>query len=166
MNIYEISTKIRNIYDELMETVDSETGEIDIELVKELEISKGELQEKAIDYGYVIKSFDDEISLYDKEIKRLQDRKKQLSNIKNKVSDTLLNAMESFEIDKIKGKTLTISLRKSKRVNVYDESKLHADFWRTKIEQEPDKTKIKDAISHGFVVDGAEIEEKNNLQIK
>lgn len=72
--LYEISSELRNLYDKLEngEGIDMETGELDQELVNALEVSQANLQTKGIDIGFVIKSFDDEIDLYDREIKRLQ----------------------------------------------------------------------------------------------
>ena len=167
-SLYEISTQIRNIYDELQDGsgVDEETGEVKPEIIEALTISKNDLQNKAIDYGYVIKSFGDKLDIYDREIKRLQARKKQIQNIQDKVSDILKNAMIEFNMPKIEGKTIKISLRKSDSVEVLDLNALDEKFKRTKITIEPDKIAIKESIKNGEVVNGAVIVEKQNIQIK
>lgn len=168
MNIYEISTQIRNIYEELQDGtgVDEETGEVKPEIIEALMISKNDLQSKAIDYGYVVKSFGDEIDIYDREIKRLTARKKQLQNIQDRVSNILRDAMVEFNMPKIEGKTIKVSLRKSDSVEILDLNALDEKFKRTKITIEPDKVAIKKSIKNGEIVNGAVIVEKQNIQIK
>ena len=65
-SIYDISKEIKDIYEKLAngEGINKETGEIDQELQMALSISRGELETKAVDYGYVIKSKDESIAYY------------------------------------------------------------------------------------------------------
>lgn len=167
-NLYEISQRLRNIYEELEDGIgfDEETGEIDKEILNSLIISKGELETKAIDYAYVIKMFDDNIMVYDKEIKRLTERKNQFQKIQNKLKGLVQNAMLDFGIEEIKGKTLKLSFRKSEVVEVENLGELEERFKRTKIIIEPDKAEIKNAIKNGENVKGAILVQKKNLQIK
>lgn len=168
ISMYEITQKVKNIYEELENGIgiDEETGEIKPEIMQALQISKNELETKAVDYCYVIKAIDDDIECYDKEIKRLTERKKQFTNIQNRLKEVVKNAMIEFDIPEIKGKTLKINFRKSESVEVLDLSALEERFKRTKITIEPDKTAIKEAIKNGEVVEGAILVEKSNLQIK
>lgn len=164
--LYEISSELRNLYDKLEngEGVDLETGEIEPELVNALAVNQQNLQTKGIDIGYVIKSFDDEIDLYDREIKRLQERKQVLKNAQERVKNNLKNAMEEFGIVEIKGGTLKINFRKSESVEVDNVDLLDDKFKRIKVEA--DKTAIKQAIKSGEEVKGARLVENNNLQIR
>ena len=68
-SIYNISSDLKKIYEDLDNGngIDLETGEIKPEIMKQLSISRNELEVKAVDYGYVIKAFDDEISIIEKE---------------------------------------------------------------------------------------------------
>ena len=168
MNIYEISTKVRNIYEELRSGVgvNEETGEIDPAILKELELSKNELNSKAIDYGYVLKAFEDEIDMYDKEIKRLQTRKKRLQNVYARLEERLKNAMVEFNIEKIEGKMLTLSLRDSSAVEIEDFEKLDSKYKFVKIINEADKVAIKEAIKSGVEVEGAKLVKRKNLNIR
>ena len=165
-SLYEISNELREVYNKLEngEGVDLETGELSDELINALEVSQANLQQKGIDIGYVIKSFDDEIELYDKEIKRLTERKKALQNAQDRVKTSLKNAMEEFNIVEIKGQTLKISFRKSESVEIDNVDLLDERFKRVKVE--PDKTAIKQAIKQGEQVEGARLVENNNLQIR
>ena len=165
-SLYEISNELREVYNKLEngEGIDQETGELNQELVNALEVSQANLQQKGIDIGYVIKSFDDEIELYDKEIKRLTERKKALQNAQERVKNNLKNAMEEFNIIEIKGQTLKITFRKSESVEIDDIEALDDKFKRVKVEA--DKTAIKQAIKQGEQVEGARLVENNNLQIR
>lgn len=166
MSLYSISNEMRKIYEELYNGngFDEETGEIKEEVLNALTIKKEELELKSIDYGYVIKSFQDEIELYDKEIKRLNERKKQLKKLEEKMKELVKNAMIEFNILQIKGKTLNLSIRKSEAVEIIDESLLEERFVKTKIE--PNKTAIKEALKEGEFVYGANLVEKKSLQIR
>ena len=166
MNLYQISEEIREIKKafENGEAVDFETGEVNPEYVKALTFSKNELEAKAIDYGYVLKSFDDEIELYDKEIKRLTERKKQLQTIQKHIKENITNAMIEFDIVEIKGNLLKMNFRTSQSVEVYDLDLLDERFKRYKVEA--DKTAIKEALKNGEEVQGARLVENKNLQIK
>ena len=164
--LYEISNELREVYNKLEngEGIDLETGELSPELVNALAISRANLQAKGVDIGYVIKSFDDEIELYDREIKRLTERKQALKNAQERVKNNLKSAMEEFGIVEIKGKTLKISFRKSESVEVENVDLLDDKFKRVKVEA--DKTAIKQAIKSGEEVRGARLVKNNNLQIR
>lgn len=166
-NLYELTTNLRDLQD-LIESGEcyDENGELNEIVADALSITQQELQAKAIDYGYLIKSLEDSEELFDKEIKRLQERKKQLIKTKEKLVANLTNAMQQFGVVEIKGKTLRLSFRKSEQVAIYDEAILPDEYKRTKVTIEPDKTKIKQDIKDGIIVDGAKIIVKNNLQIK
>lgn len=165
-SIYNITNELKQIYDKLEcgEGIDTETGEIKPEIVNTLALTQQNLQTKAVDYGYVIKSFDDEIDIYDREIKRLQERKEYLKNTQNRLKQTLSNAMQEFNIVEIKGETLRLSFRESESVEITDESLLDEQYKRVKVE--PDKTAIKKALKNGEDVQGARLVKNQNLQIK
>ena len=165
-SLYEISNELREVYDKLEngEGIDQETGELDQELINALQISQANLQAKGVDIGYVIKSFDDEIDLYDREIKRLTERKQALKNAQERVKNNLKRAMEEFGIVEIKGQTLKISFRKSESVEIDNIDELDEAYKRVKVEA--DKTAIKQAIKSGEKVKGARLVENNNLQIR
>ena len=134
--------------------------------MQQLSISRNELETKAVDYGYVIKAFDDEIDIIDREIERLEERKAYVKKNKERMKTIVSSAMEEFGINKIKSETLQLSFRKSESVDVFDESLVDDKFKKVKTEISLDKTAIKNAIKNGEDVQGAKIVEKNNLQIK
>ena len=167
-SIYNISNDLKKIYEDLDNGngIDLETGEIKPEIMQQLSISRNELETKAVDYGYVIKAFDDEIDIIDREIERLEERKAYVKKNKERMKTIVSSAMEEFGINKIKSETLQLSFRKSESVDVFDESLVDEKFKKVKTEISFDKTAIKNAIKNGEDVQGAKIVEKNNLQIK
>ena len=167
-SIYNISNDLKKIYEDLDNGngIDLETGEIKPEIMQQLSISRNELETKAVDYGYVIKAFDDEIDIIDREIERLEERKAYVKKNKERMKTIVGSAMEEFGINKIKSETLQLSFRKSESVEVFDESLVDDKFKKVKTEISLDKTAIKNAIKNGEDVQGAKIVEKNNLQIK
>ena len=167
-SIYNISSDLKKIYEDLDNGngIDLETGEIKPEIMQQLSISRNELETKAVDYGYVIKAFDDEIDIIEREIERLEERKAYVKKNKERMKTIVGSAMEEFGIDKIKSETLQLSFRKSESVDVFDESLVDEKFKKVKTEISLDKTAIKNAIKNGEDVQGAKIVEKNNLQIK
>lgn len=167
-SIYNISNDLKKIYEDLDNGngIDLETGEIKPEIMQQLSISRNELETKAVDYGYVIKAFDDEIDIIEREIERLEERKAYVKKNKERMKTIVGSAMEEFGINKIKSETLQLSFRKSESVDVFDESLVDDRFKKVKTEISIDKTAIKNAIKNGEDVQGAKIVEKNNLQIK
>lgn len=168
MNIYDISCKMKSIYEQLEtgEGIDKETGEISPDIMNEIALTQQNLQQKAIDYGYVLKSFDDEIDIYDKEIKRLTERKKSIKNARDRLANNLLAAMIEFSIEKIEGKTIKISLRNSEAVEIVAPEQLPDEYKVAKVINEADKIAIKEAIKAGKTVKGAELITRKNLQIR
>jgi hypothetical protein len=74
-NLFNIQQSYIGIVQQLIQS----EGEISPELSEALEITQAKLQEKAVNYGFVVKSLDAEISIIDAEIKRLQEIKTQRS---------------------------------------------------------------------------------------
>lgn len=159
MNIYQISEKAREI------SLALETGELTPEMENELLINQNDLQSKATDYGYVIKSMQDDCEAIDNEIKRL----KAIKDIKGRVIDrmkyTILNALQIYQIESVKTPTIKISIRRSESVEVDSMEQLDARYFNEKLTVTPDKIAIKKAIKAGENITGARISENFNLQI-
>lgn len=100
------------------------------------------------------------------EIKRLQElkqahEKKIISGAKQ--IDYLLKL---FKIEKMQTEINELSYRKSEAVIFTDEALIPAEYKKEKLTISVDKTEIKKAIKAGTEVPGAEIEVRQNLQIK
>lgn len=159
-SLYQIGKEYEDIASQL------EEGELTPELEIALVITQEQLQTKAVNYGFVIKEFESDISAIDEEIKRLTAIKKSKANAKERLKQTLSDAMQYYGIEKVEIPTLKLSFRESKSVSITDESHLPKKYMVEKVSYSPDKTAIKKAIENGENVTGAEITTNQNLQIK
>lgn len=162
LKLYEIEQE----YILLAEKIIDNEGEVDEQTELALQINKENLEAKGRGYGFVIKTAESEIDIIDAEIKRLQSFKNSRVKLASRLKETLGDAMQLFEIEKIEAPTLKISFRKSESIEVDINLLLDEEFLETKISKTANKTKIKEAIKRGETVLGATIVYKNNIQIK
>lgn len=150
MTLYEIEQAILNCI--------NEDGEVDVEQLKQLQLEKST---KIENIALWIKNLKADAAAYDNEIKALTERKKRDENKAESLKDYL-----DFILDGEKFKTVKVecSFRKSKKVNVLDESKIPKKYFRVK--KEVSKSDIANAIKEGIKVKGAELIESRSLQIK
>lgn len=159
-SLYQINQEVMEITSQL------EEGEYTPELETALLIGQNELQEKAINYGYAIKSMDDDVTAINEEIKRLQGIKTAKVNAIDRLKETISSAMQLHGIEKVSSPTLTLSFRKSESIEIDNTNQLEERFLSKKITVSPDKTRIKEAIKNGEIVVGARLSINHNLQIK
>ena len=82
------------------------------------------------------------------------------------MKETVLKAMELYEIDKIETPMIKISVRKSEVVEVINENQIEPIFKVEKVTTTISKSAIKEAIKSGASIDGAIIKINKSLQIK
>ena len=162
MNIYNIQSEYQQLVNQLIEN----GGEITPELELALQINKDNFHSKSENYGYITKQFDGEIDIIDNEIKRLQQAKKSREKTIQRLKYTIELAMITFDIDKIETPLIKISFRKSESVEVTDVNELPNEFKVIKVTESADKLKIKDALKSGMFIEGCSIKTNRNLQIK
>lgn len=160
MNLFNIKQEYIN----LVNTIIDNNGELSPELSQALAINETELKEKAINYGYVIRSFEYENDIIDAEIKRLKTLKEQKEKAIQKLKDAVSDAMNLYGIEKVESPALKLSFRKSESVEISEN--LDKRFMIEKVTLQPDKVAIKEAIKKGEQVDGAVLVINQNLQIK
>lgn len=160
MNLFNIKQEYLALAHQLSE------GEVTPELEQALIINEAQLQEKATNYGYVIKNFEYEVDAIDNEIKRLKELKERREKAIDRMKQSVTNAMQLYGIEKVESSFLKLSFRKSESVEVINEAQLLPEFTTTKVTTTPNKVAIKSAIQSGQIVDGAIIVQKKNLQIR
>jgi len=151
--LYEIIAEIENC-------INLETGEIeDFEKFEQLQIDKSA---KIENIALWHKNLISDAEQYKAEKMAFAVKQKQAENkaesLKNYL-DLILQG-ETFKTVKV-----NCTYRKSKSVEVSDVSKIPSDYLKF-AEPTADKTAIKKAIESGEVIDGAELVEKANIQIK
>ena len=160
--LYQIEQEYLNIVQSIIDA----GGEITEEQETALSISKEQLQNKGVCYGFIVKELEGNIDLIDLEIKRLNALKKPLVNSIDRLKNNLSQAMQMFEVTELKTPLLKINFRKSESIEVTDIDLLDANFVKTTITKAADKVAIKDAIKSGENVQGAVLVTNQNLQIK
>ena len=161
-SIYQIQSEYQLLINQIIEA----EGELSPEVIEALQINEQQLQSKAIDYSYVIKQLDSDCEQIDTELKRLQQLKKVRTNLAERLKDTISNAMNLYEVEKIETPLIKLSFRNSESVEITNEKQLDPCFIVTKTVSTPDKKAIKDAIKNGVFVEGATISYNKNLQIR
>lgn len=152
MKFYEIEQAI-------LDCCDMETGEIiDIDRLRELQMER---EAKIDNLACWYKTLCAEAEAIKIEKLVLEARQKQKNEQADRLKEFLSNVCNGHKFETPRCK---ISWRKSKSVLITDESKISDDYM--KIIKEPRKTDIKEAIEAGIVIEGAEIQEKSNIQIK
>lgn len=160
-SLYRIKTSL--LY--LLAKVEEADGELTPELEEALRINEQQLQESADSYVGIIARCEDQSDAIDNEIKRLKVLKEKTNKLEDLFRKQLADAMNLFQIDRIDTAFSKISFRRADSVQVYDEKLVSPEYW----EVPPpviSKTKIKEAIKAGKIVNGAIIETKKHLQIK
>jgi hypothetical protein len=143
-----------------------ETGELNPAIEALMVINQNELQDKAINYGYAIKTIECDVNAIDEEIKRLQALKKAKTNAIDRMKESVVNAMNIYGFEKITSPTLNLSLRRSESIDIINNDQLSDEYRTVKTVINPDKIRIKEAIKSGKTVEGAVLVENYSLQIK
>lgn len=163
MTLYEINNEMKMALDDVLNSVDEETGEVDESYVHILEDLQMQRDEKLDNIGAYIKNLAAEAEAIKTEEKKLAERRKATENkverLKNYVAE-ILNG-EKFESSRV-----AFSFRRSEQVVIPDEEHLDERYLVREVTWKPDKKAIKEAIKSGELVVGAYLETKNNLQIK
>lgn len=158
--------KIEQEYISLAEQIIDNGGEVTDELSEALQINQTQLETKGNCYGFIVKQLESEVEIIDAEIKRLQGFKVSRNKTVERLKETLSNAMQLYQIEKLDSPTLKISFRKSETVEVENVELLDDEFINIKVTKTADKTAIKEAIKKGEFVTGAILQVNQNLQIK
>ena len=162
LKLYEIEQS----YVQLANQIIDNEGEVTPELETALQLTIENLETKGRGYGFIIKDLENDIDSIDKEIARLTAFKKSRSKTVDRLKETLSDAMQLFQIEKIETPTLKISFRKSESVEVESVALLDPLYIVTKQVKTADKESIKLAIKGGLEVVGAVLKQNKNLQIK
>jgi len=161
-SIFQISADMQMIVNHLMEN----GGELTPEIEDALTISQKELQTKSIKYAHVIRAMEYETKTIDAEIKRLQNLKRVRTNTIDRLKTSLSTAMQVIGLEQIEDPTTKINFRKSQTLEIIDETKVPNEFKTQLITTKVDKNAIKAKIKQGDTIDGVELIENQNIQIK
>ena len=154
MNLFEIDKQIESC-------IDAETGEIlDIE---QLEALSMERSTKIENVACWIKNLDAEEKALAEQEKAFRERKEQAAAKKQSLKQYLAMALngEKFSTDKC-----AVSFRKSKAVEIRDETAIPAEYYTEKVTRSVNKVTIAASLKAGIPVAGCELVEHVNPIIK
>lgn len=162
MKLFEIDERLAacvKISDD--QAVDAETGEvIDIEAVEALEMER---EQKIENIGMWIKDLTAQSEALKAEKNKLAEREKSAKNKAERLKEFLTAYLDGKKFETAR---VAIKFRSVESVSVPDVAMLPAEYIRTKITNEADKTAIKNAIKAGEVIEGAELVKKQSISVK
>mgnify|MGYP003318045967 CR=1 FL=1 len=153
MNLYEIDSAI-------LDCMDIETGEIfDIDRFEELALTR---DAKIENICLWIKNLNAEIEALKAEKDAFAKRQKSAENKVESLKKYISGYLEGtpFESTKVK-----VSFRKSESLEIAEGTIIPDEFLRFK-EPEVNKTELKNAVKAGLAIEGVQVVEKQNIQIR
>lgn len=164
--LYEIDKDIEAIIDRMFEEVDEETGEVKAENVSKLKELQEAREQKLDNLGAFIKNLTSDVDAMkaEKDIldKRIKTKQKKIEWLKSYVaSDLIANNQAKFESSRV-----VFSFRKSTSVSIPDETKIPKKYFKKVTTEKLDREGIGKLLKEGHTIRGAELIEKQNLQIK
>lgn len=161
IKLHEIPAALAGMLDLIQ--VDEETGEIEPATLESVQIAS---EEKIIATAMYIRRLDALNKATKETIQDLQERVSADSKRIEALKWLMTKAMDSLQYTEVKSPEVTLRFRKSSSVEITDSESLPEQFLRTKTVVEPDKTAIKNALKAGEKIQGAQLVESRNLQIK
>lgn len=161
IKLHEIPAALSGMLDLIQ--VDEETGEIEPATLESVQIAS---EEKIIATAMYIRRLDALNKATKETIQDLQERVRADSKRIEALKWLMTKAMDSLQYTEVKSPEVTLRFRKSSSVEITDIDALPEQFLRTKTVVEPDKTAIKNALKAGEKIQGAQLVESRNLQIK
>lgn len=157
--------ELTNEYAELLDMM--EDPDVDPEVLQDtLEAIDGEIEDKADGYAKVMKTLDGDVAALDAEIKRLSAKKQTYKNNIDRIKQSLEMAMRACDKPKFKTTLFSFSIQKNPaKVVIAKGAAVPAEFYD---HPEPviNKTRLKDALKDGVVIEGVTLEQGESLRIR
>lgn len=160
MTLYEINEQIELLTENL---VDEETGEINEEIMEQLDQLQMDREEKLENCGIVMKNLRSEIEAINEEIKALKKRATTKANRHDRIGEYVSQTLKGEKLETAK---VAFGFLPSTKVDVVDEASVPDEWCKFKTTREPMKSEIKKALKNGEKVPGCVLVEKMNLQVK
>lgn len=157
-NLYELTGKYQQLL-ELEEELD------EITFVDTLESIKDAIEDKAVGYAMVINQFKADEQMLKERENKIKQRRSAIQRKIKMMQQTLLEAMELSNVDKVKHPELTVWVQDNPvSLKVEDETKIPLDFF---VEQAPklDTKMLKEALKTQEI-EGAELTQSKGVRIR
>lgn len=162
LELYPITDAYRYWLEQAQEIAENNNGEIPDNVSETLDKLEEDYVQKVCNLAYIYKNTEAEQDAIAIEIKRLQGRKKYLDYIGEKVKKCLRDNIP--EGQKFKEGVVNISWRFGESIEVVDIDQLPDEY--VKIEREPIKKSIKEAIKSGINIIGAKLTQSKNVSVR
>ncbi len=166
MTLYEIDAKIQAFIDKMTDAIDEETGELKDIDPAELEELNEAREKKLENIALYIKNLDAEAEAIKKEEKALKERRERDEKKAERLRKLLTESLQNADQPNFETSRCQVSFRRSDAVIITDQDLLDEKYIKVKTTTEPDKTLIKKDLKAGMIMDGAHLEERQNIQIK
>lgn len=162
MNLFQIEEQ----YQYILQLLEASEGEITPEIEEQLALNEENFEAKAKSYRAMIMKWKSDLVAAKAEEDRIKAFKQNRQNAIDRLSANLDYALQHRSLEKLDfGVDGKISYRKSTAV-VVNEEVLAKKWFTKKVTQSPNKTAIKEALVAGKKVKGAELDIRQNIQIK
>lgn len=152
MNLYEINQEIMTCWDE-------ETGEIlDVQRFDALQLA---LEDKLEGIGCYIKNLEAEAAALKAEEQAFAARRKRAENKAASLKNYLSGYLQGCPFETLRVK---VSFRKSESLEVLESAVIPEEYLKYSVDV--NKADLKAAVKAGLVLDGVQLVQRNNIQIK
>lgn len=162
--LYQISSDYMAVLDGGM-VIEEETGEIIFDSTN-LDDLKAAYEDKLEACALYLKNLESDAEAIKAEEKALADRRRTIERKAERMRDYVSSCVQDVAGCKFETPRVSLYLRKSKRVEVFDLGAVPGEYVVRKETVQPDKKAIKDAIGSGDSVPGAVVRECFSLQVK
>ena len=153
-SLYEINKAI-------LETIDEETGEIiDFEALEQLQMER---EKKLENVALFVKNLEVDALAYKTEKEAFEERQKSAEKKAERLKEYLATALNGQKFETAK---CSVSFRKSEQLQVADESLIPKEYMVEKVTYQPDKKLLKEVFKAGKSVEGCQLINKLNVNIK
>lgn len=162
MKLHELSTQHRQL-----EVMVEEEGMTPDMVADTFEALEGEFNDKAVSLISVVNNMNADVEALDAEIKRLQDRKKAITNKQDSLREYLRFNMEASGISKIQCPLFTITLAQGRdMLEINDESQIPDDYVEPVMTLKIDKRKLLADRKEKDIPGCSVVKSKTSLRIK
>lgn len=166
-SLFQIEKDLLELLNRLDDAIENNDLDSYDECVNLLKIGKEQLKEKALNYSKAIRLKESEAKHYERMEKEAKEAKKRCEKSIQRMKDALIDVMTDLEIKDIEvAQGQRIALQPSFSVEVDSTIGVPEEYIRVKIEREPDKKLLKEALDAGVELDGARIVRKEGIRFR
>lgn len=119
------------------------------------------------EFARVLAFLDSQVDLLDREIARLQGRKKHVAATASALRDHAIHLMQVTGVTELEGAVSTLKIKRNPpKLVLVDRDAIPAEYYREKVSLEPDNALIKDRLQAGIPIPGADLAYGFRLEVK